>query len=116
MQGIGSFNERRQHHPSAQIETARSAFSKAKWKGDVQRMQGGGTERVGFEPTVQLPVLRFSRPAHSTTLAPLQLTNCMNSVGERSSLLDAGDPAGRLNKEARAEAELGFAERPSARC
>ena len=28
-------------------------------------------ERVGFEPTVQLPVQRFSRPSHSATLAPL---------------------------------------------
>ena len=26
----------------------------------------------GFEPSVRLPVLRFSRPAYSTTLAPLQ--------------------------------------------
>ena len=29
-------------------------------------------ERVGFEPTVQLPALRFSRPARSTTPAPLR--------------------------------------------
>ena len=29
-------------------------------------------ERVGFEPTVQLPVLRFSRPTRSTTPAPLR--------------------------------------------
>ena len=29
-------------------------------------------ERVGFEPTVQLPVLRFSRPTRSTAPAPLQ--------------------------------------------
>ena len=28
-------------------------------------------ERVGFEPTVQLPVLRFSRPTRSTAPAPL---------------------------------------------
>ncbi|GAA4756241.1 recombinase family protein [Flavisolibacter ginsenosidimutans] len=28
-------------------------------------------EREGFEPSVQLPVQRFSRPSHSTTLAPL---------------------------------------------
>ena len=31
-------------------------------------------ERVGFEPTVRLHVHRFSRPAHSTTLAPLHIT------------------------------------------
>ena len=29
-------------------------------------------ERVGFEPTVPLRVLRFSRPVHSTTLPPLR--------------------------------------------
>ena len=29
-------------------------------------------ERVGFEPTVRLPVQRFSRPSHSTSLAPLR--------------------------------------------
>src|SRR5258707_1343012 len=31
----------------------------------------GKAEREGFEPSVQLPVQRFSRPSHSTTLAPL---------------------------------------------
>ena len=31
-------------------------------------------EREGFEPSVQLPVQRFSRPSHSTTLASLQIT------------------------------------------
>ena len=30
-------------------------------------------ERVGFEPTVRLPVQRFSRPSHSTSLAPLRI-------------------------------------------
>src|SRR5579862_7695395 len=30
------------------------------------------TERVGFEPTVELPPLRFSRPACSTAPAPLR--------------------------------------------
>jgi hypothetical protein len=29
-------------------------------------------ERVGFEPTVELPRLRFSRPSDSATLAPLR--------------------------------------------
>ncbi len=29
------------------------------------------TEGVGFEPTVGLHLLRFSRPSQSTTLAPL---------------------------------------------
>ena len=32
-----------------------------------------GAEREGFEPSVRLPVHRFSRPAHSTTLAPLRI-------------------------------------------
>ncbi len=31
----------------------------------------GGAERVGFEPTVQLPAQQFSRLSHSATLAPL---------------------------------------------
>jgi hypothetical protein len=30
-----------------------------------------GAEREGFEPSVQLPAQRFSRPSHSATLAPL---------------------------------------------
>src|SRR5439155_21440246 len=30
-------------------------------------------ERVGFEPTVQLPGQRFSRPPDSATLAPLHV-------------------------------------------
>jgi hypothetical protein len=29
-------------------------------------------EREGFEPSVQLPAHRFSRPAHSAALAPLR--------------------------------------------
>ena len=29
-------------------------------------------EREGFEPSVQLPIQRFSRPSHSTALAPLR--------------------------------------------
>ncbi len=32
-------------------------------------------EREGFEPTVQLPGQRFSRPPQSTTLASLRLSN-----------------------------------------
>ena len=28
-------------------------------------------EEVGFEPTEELPLRRFSRPVHSTTLPPL---------------------------------------------
>ena len=59
-------------------------------------------ERVGFEPTVQLPVLRFSRPVLSSTQpslrewegegvdAPVPLA-CADSIGSRG---DA--PAGSL--------------------
>src|SRR5881397_2115351 len=36
-------------------------------------------ERVGFEPTVQLPGQRFSRPPDSATLAPL-LRTCWTST------------------------------------
>jgi hypothetical protein len=39
-----------------------------KYNGVPSRM----AEREGFEPSVRLPVLRFSRPAYSTTLAPLR--------------------------------------------
>ena len=38
-------------------------------------------ERVGFEPTVRLPVQRFSRPSHSTTLAPLRGGSCSLRCG-----------------------------------
>src|SRR4051812_29465241 len=64
------------------------------------------TERVGFEPTVQLPVLRFSRPAHSTTLAPLQLANCMKSAGERTVVGRGRRVRSTCRKEAWAEAEI----------
>src|SRR6516165_4379997 len=36
------------------------------------RLQTKKAERVGFEPTVELPPLRFSRPACSTAPAPLR--------------------------------------------
>ena len=35
-------------------------------------------ERQGFEPWVELPLQRFSRPPHSTTLAPLHNTKIFN--------------------------------------
>ena len=38
-------------------------------------------ERDGFEPSLPLRVNRFSRPAHSTTLPPLQSnTGCKNTI------------------------------------
>ena len=38
----------------------------------MERLEGFSNysvEREGFEPSVQLPVQRFSRPSHSTALA-----------------------------------------------
>ena len=43
-------------------------------------------EGVGFEPTVQLPVRRFSRPVHSAALAPFR------SMGRASARQDDGGP------------------------
>ena len=37
-------------------------------------------EGVGFEPTVGLHLLRFSRPSQSTTLAPLRVGRKTNAV------------------------------------
>ena len=42
-------------------------------------------ERVGFEPTVRLPVQRFSRPSHSTTLAPLRARSFKQSTSRWAS-------------------------------
>ncbi len=42
------------------------------FSGGRKRITLNLAERVGFEPTVQLPVLRFSRPTRSTAPAPLQ--------------------------------------------
>ena len=39
----------------------------------INKLHEHMTERVGFEPTVELPPHRFSRPAYSTALAPLQI-------------------------------------------
>ena len=39
-------------------------------------------ERVGFEPTVQLPILQFSRLTHSTALAPLRVAVPSLKLGE----------------------------------
>src|SRR5262245_35731228 len=39
-------------------------------------------ERVGFEPTDRLPGQRFSRPPHSTALAPLRYSACRSIGGE----------------------------------
>lgn len=42
------------------------------------------TEREGFEPSIPLRVYRFSRPAHSTALAPLRTNFCVFCICERS--------------------------------
>ena len=39
-------------------------------RGEIKRLPLSA-EREGFEPSVQLPVQRFSRPSHSTALASL---------------------------------------------
>src|SRR5262245_48467012 len=41
-----------------------------------------GAEREGFEPSVRLPVHRFSRPAQSTTLAPLPIPDRTRLPGQ----------------------------------
>ena len=55
--------------------------------GDVMRPFDGMAERVGFEPTVRKPALRFSRPARSTTPAPLRRCGARFGAGRmRASL------------------------------
>ena len=51
-------------------------------------------EREGFEPPVRLPVLRFSKPTHSTTLPSLRFEAAGSA--ERSEIENA--PAHRLQK------------------
>ena len=46
--------------------------------------EGEMAERVGFEPTDRVNGQRFSRPPHSTTLAPLRVWT--SAILERSSL------------------------------
>jgi hypothetical protein len=41
---------------------------------------GSGAERVGFEPTVPMKTLRFSRPVHSTTLPPLLYLKNLSTI------------------------------------
>ncbi len=41
-----------------------------------------GTEGVGFEPTVGLTLLRFSRPSQSATLAPLLGSNELQTISD----------------------------------
>jgi hypothetical protein len=47
-------------------------------------------ERVGFEPTVRLPVQRFSRPSRSTTPAPLRPGSCSLPIRFRQPLAPRG--------------------------
>ena len=55
--------------PRKPQETCHSA---GRWVGRRVRLVWELAERVGFEPTVPLRVLRFSRPTRSTTLPPLR--------------------------------------------
>ena len=56
-------------------------------------------ERVGFEPTDRVNGQRFSRPPHSTTLAPLRMwTSAIlerSSLGKTSHCLSAQRPIGQ---------------------
>ena len=66
-------------------------------------------ERVGFEPTVQLPVLRFSRPALSSTQPSLRTNHsmifrflCQRMTGKLPSICTArylGGCLGRRNQD-----------------
>jgi hypothetical protein len=47
-------------------------------------------EGVGFEPTVRLHELRFSRPVHSTTLPPLRRAYCMTDGRDGSRCAASG--------------------------
>src|SRR5262245_4060818 len=51
-------------------------------------------ERVGFEPTIRLRVYRFSRPAYSTTLAPLRLAQYVPSIRNRNRFCLRSIPCG----------------------
>ncbi len=55
------------------IPVTLAEFSVSPNLGDVPEHVEKLAEGVGFEPTVPLPGLRFSRPARSATLAPLRL-------------------------------------------
>jgi hypothetical protein len=47
-------------------------------------LQHLSTERVGFEPTLQIIGDRFSRAAPSTTRSPLQSSDCTSMASERA--------------------------------
>jgi hypothetical protein len=53
-------------------------------------------EGEGFEPSVELPPQRFSRPSHSTALAPLRTT--ANSMEIEKALNSKKPPGISLNE------------------
>ena len=56
-------------------------------------------ERVGFEPTVQLPVLRFSRPALSSTQPSLREWNQGGVLPSVEALFGDSDSASARGNE-----------------
>ena len=69
-----SSRQRRRRTPCADAERAllKVAARTLCFLRNAQSFMGFLAERVGFEPTIRLRVFRFSRPARSTTLAPLR--------------------------------------------
>ena len=64
-------------------------------------------ERVGFEPTIQLPVYRFSRPALSSTQPSLREAGAASSRAIRSLPLFACQPKADPSRQS-AEAVIYF--------
>src|SRR6476646_5033959 len=58
------------------------------------RLIGLLAERVGFEPTVRLPVQRFSRPSRSTTPAPLRRPIVRQGLSGDRALVTRSFPCG----------------------
>ncbi len=65
------FAERLPYHRNEGFRTAKTTLP-FKVLGDVSSSKKPMAEREGFEPSVCLRTQRFSRPPHSTTLAPLR--------------------------------------------
>src|SRR5687768_994170 len=65
------------HSATCPITTARSdqreAITTRPHASRFSLLAGSSTDRVGFEPTIPLPVYRFSRPAPSATRTPVQI-------------------------------------------
>jgi hypothetical protein len=59
------------------------SVSKGNSSGGLKLVGREKAERVGFEPTVELPPLRFSRPACSAAPAPLRIKGTQYSTTGR---------------------------------